>query len=35
VGIISHREELVENIPQQIKVKKTKNGSEFTVELGL
>jgi exonuclease SbcC len=35
VGIISHREELVENIPQQIKVRKTKSGSEFTVELGI
>lgn len=32
VGIISHREELMENIPQQIKVKKTKNGSQITVE---
>ena len=32
VGIISHREELVENIPQQIRVKKTKNGSQITVE---
>lgn len=29
VGIISHREELVENIPQQICVRKTKNGSEI------
>ena len=27
VGIISHREELVESIPQQIKVKKSKEGS--------
>ena len=35
VGIISHREELVENIPQQIKVKKTKNGSRIDLELGL
>ncbi len=35
VGIISHREELVENIPQQIKVKKTKVGSRITVECGL
>lgn len=32
VGIISHREELMENIPQQIKVKKTKEGSQITVE---
>lgn len=30
VGIISHREELVENIPQQILVKKTKDGSSYT-----
>lgn len=35
VGIISHREELVENIPQQIKVKKTKNGSHIAMEYGL
>lgn len=35
VGIISHREELMENIPQQIKVKKTKDGSQITVERGL
>lgn len=35
VGIISHREELMENIPQQIKVKKTKNGSQITTQLGL
>lgn len=35
VGIISHREELMENIPQQIKVKKTKDGSQITVEYGL
>lgn len=35
VGIISHREELMENIPQQIKVKKTKEGSQITVECGL
>lgn len=35
VGIISHREELMENIPQQIKVKKTKEGSQITVERGL
>ena len=32
VGIISHREELIENIPQQIKVKKTKDGSQITIE---
>ncbi len=35
VGVISHREELMENIPQQIKVKKTKDGSQITVECGL
>ena len=35
VGIISNREELMENIPQQIKVKKTKDGSQITVEYGL
>ena len=33
VGIISHREELVENISQQINVKKTKEGSKITVIL--
>lgn len=32
VGIISHREELKENIPQQIKVKKLKDGSQITIE---
>lgn len=35
VGIISHREELMENIPQQIRVKRTKDGSTFTIETGL
>ncbi len=35
VGIISHREELMENIPQQIKVKKTKDGSQIIVERDL
>lgn len=35
VGIISHREELMENIPQQIRVKKTKDGSQLTIETGL
>lgn len=35
VGIISHREELKENIPQQIRVKKTKNGSQLTFESGI
>ena len=31
VGIISHREELMENISQQIQVKKTKEGSKIEV----
>ena len=35
VGIISHREELMENIPQQIKVKKTKDGSRIAIENGI
>ncbi len=35
VGIISHREELMENIPQQIKVKKTKDGSRIEIEKGI
>lgn len=35
VGIISHREELLENIPQQIKVRKTKDGSQITIVCGL
>jgi exonuclease SbcC len=35
VGIISHRDELKENIPQQIKVKKTREGSQISIELGL
>ncbi len=35
VGVISHREELVENIPQQIKIKKTKDGSKITIDNGL
>ncbi len=34
VGVISHREELVENIPQQIKIKKTKDGSKITIDNG-
>ena len=29
------REELMENIPQQIKVKKTKEGSQITIETGI
>ena len=35
VGIISHREELKENIPQQIKVTKTREGSLIEVDLGV
>ena len=35
VGIISHREELMENIPRQIRVRKTKDGSQISVECGL
>ncbi len=34
VGIISHREELVENIPQQIRVRKSKNGSSIEIDTG-
>lgn len=34
VGIISHREELKENISQQIKVRKTRHGSEIEVDTG-
>ena len=34
VSIISHREELKENIPQQIKVTKTRDGSSVEVDLG-
>lgn len=35
VGIISHREELIENIPQQIMIKKSKNGSKIMIDKGL
>ena len=35
VGIISHREELMENIPQQIRVRKTMDGSQLTIETGM
>ena len=35
VGVISHREELIENIPQQIRVKKTKDGSLITIDKGI
>ncbi len=34
VGILSRREELMENIPQQIKVRKTKDGSQISIEYG-
>lgn len=34
VGIISHREELMEHIPQQIKVTKTKEGSRIVMDTG-
>lgn len=34
VGIISHREELVENIPQQIRVRKSKKGSSIEIDTG-
>lgn len=35
VGIISHREELKENIAQQIRVSKTRSGSRITVDTGM
>ena len=35
VGVISHREELIENIPQQIRVRKTKNGSQIEIDKGI
>ncbi len=35
VGIISHREELKENIVQQIRVSKTRSGSRITVDTGM
>lgn len=35
VGIISHREELIENIPQQIRIKKTKSGSCIAIDAGV
>ena len=34
VGIISHREELLESIPSQIRVRMTREGSRFSVETG-
>lgn len=35
VGIISHREELMANIPQQILVTKTKTGSQIKIDNGI
>ena len=35
VGIISHREELMENIPQQIRIRKYKDGSRITIDTGI
>jgi len=35
VGIISHREELMENIPQQIRITKDKSGSHISVDTGV
>ena len=35
VGVISHREELIENIPQQIRVKKKKDGSQLDIDMGV
>ena len=35
VGVISHREELIENIPQQIVVSKGKDGSRVKIETGM
>ena len=35
VGIISHREELMENIPQQIRIRKYKDGSQITIDTGI
>ena len=35
VGVISHREELIENIPQQIRVSKTKDGSRIDIDTGI
>ena len=35
VGVISHREELIENITQQIRVKKTKDGSSIEIDTGV
>jgi exonuclease SbcC len=35
VGVISHREELIENIPQQIRVRKTREGSVIEIDRGV
>lgn len=35
VGVISHREELMENIPQQIRVRKGKDGSHIEMDRGV
>ncbi|MDC7295044.1 SMC family ATPase [Butyrivibrio sp. DSM 10294] len=35
VGIISHREELMENIPQQIRVTKSRDGSSISIDTGV
>ena len=35
VGVISHREELIENIPQQIRVSKDKSGSHIVIDSGI
>lgn len=35
VGVISHREELIENIKQQICVTKNRDGSSITIDLGV
>lgn len=35
VGIISHREELTETIPQQIRIRKTKEGSKIEIDTGI
>ncbi len=35
VGIISHREELMASIPQQIHVNKTRKGSQLAIETGV
>ena len=35
VGVISHREELIENIPQQIKVSRSRDGSHIVIDTGI